>query len=60
MWVQFQPGGSVVAVQASVAHGGQPPNTLVPIAGGVGCLPQPGFVAMATPVQARGGGVVVQ
>lgn len=52
-----QPGSSVITVQASVAHGGQPPMILVPTSGAVCDVSQPG---LAVPVQADGCAFVVQ
>ena len=59
--IPVQSGSSVIAVQASVARGGQPPKFLVPTtAVRVDDLPQPGFVPIAVPVQGDGCVFVVQ
>ncbi|XP_078382752.1 uncharacterized protein LOC144665383 [Oculina patagonica] len=58
--VPVQPGSSIIAVQASVAYGGQPPMILVPTSAAVGGLSRPGFVPMAVPVQVDGCAFTVQ
>ncbi|XP_078382729.1 uncharacterized protein LOC144665361 isoform X2 [Oculina patagonica] len=55
-----EPGSNVIAVQASVAHGGQLPMILAPTFAAVGGVPQPGFVPMVVPVQADGCAFIVQ